>query len=183
MNRRLADAAHDVWDGDLLLFRRRGAIAVAGRGDYTHAAMAGWWGGELMCLEIREFFGGRAVTLASQLKARKQGVDVFRPKIADAERCLAVMAMVRKTGTRYAWHKVAWAALLHLPFVRLYVRPDTSCDRAAESTRPQFCSEAVANAYHVASSRDPVPSLRDRLTEPNDLARTDFFERQFTLVS
>jgi len=35
-----------VRDGDLLLFRRHGLIALAGRGVHSHAAKAAWWGGE-----------------------------------------------------------------------------------------------------------------------------------------
>lgn len=36
-----------VRDGDLLLFRRRGLISIAGRGDHSHAAKAAWWGDDL----------------------------------------------------------------------------------------------------------------------------------------
>jgi hypothetical protein len=38
-------------DGDLLLFRRRGLISIAGRGDHTHAAKAAWWGDDLLFLQ------------------------------------------------------------------------------------------------------------------------------------
>src|SRR3954467_4965930 len=38
-----------ISDGDLLLFRRRGVIAIAGRGTHSHAAKAAWWDGELFC--------------------------------------------------------------------------------------------------------------------------------------
>ena len=40
-----------VRDGDLLLFRRRGLISIAGRGDHSHAAKAGWWDEDLLFLE------------------------------------------------------------------------------------------------------------------------------------
>lgn len=36
-------ARHQVRDADLLLFRRRGLISIAGRGDHSHAAKAAWW--------------------------------------------------------------------------------------------------------------------------------------------
>ena len=46
-----ADVRHEIRDGDLLLFRRRDwlarLIAVAGRSQYVHAAMAGWWSDRL----------------------------------------------------------------------------------------------------------------------------------------
>ena len=38
-------------------------IAIAGRGRHSHAAKAAWWGDDLFCLEVREWHGGRAVTL------------------------------------------------------------------------------------------------------------------------
>ncbi len=40
-------ARPQVRDGDLLLFRRRGLISIAGRGDHSHAAKAAWWSGDL----------------------------------------------------------------------------------------------------------------------------------------
>ena len=64
----LADARAEILDGDLLLFRRRSLISIAGRGEHSHAAKAAWWGGDLFCLEVRELCGGRAVTLASQVR-------------------------------------------------------------------------------------------------------------------
>lgn len=180
--RRFADAEIDVWHGDLLLFRRRGpdAIAVAGRGPYTHAAIAGWWESDLMCLELREWFGGRAVLLASQLAP--QGIDVFRPPCDEVAARATVVAMRAKMGKRYGWSKVFAAALLHLPVARWFVQPHASCDADRPTSLPEFCSEAVANAYHQGYRRDPVPQLSDRLTEPNDLARTSFFDYQFTLT-
>jgi hypothetical protein len=44
-------ARHQVRDGDLLLFRRRGLISIAGRGDHSHAAKAAWWERDLLFLE------------------------------------------------------------------------------------------------------------------------------------
>jgi len=182
LRRALIEARHAVWNGDLLLFPGRGPISVAGRGKYTHAAMAGWWRHELMCVELREWLGGRAVTLASQLAAHPAGIDVFRPVVTDRDRERALDIMIGKAGKRYGYRQVLAAALLHLPVVRYFVRPDTSRDLAEASQRPEYCSQAVCNAYHAASGRDPVPHLADRLTEPSDLARTTFFAYQFTLA-
>ena len=53
----LAEAQGKIRDGDLLLYRRRGAISIAGRGEHCHAAKAAWWDGDLFCLEMR---GGTA---------------------------------------------------------------------------------------------------------------------------
>ena len=77
----LAAAAEHIADGDLFLFRGAGVvsrmISVAGRSEYTHAARAAWWGRILFCLEVREFKGGRAVTLASQVRRFPGVIDVF----------------------------------------------------------------------------------------------------------
>ena len=54
----LADVRPNIGDGDLLLFRRRGLISIAGRGDHSHAAKAAWWEEDLFCLEVREWRGG-----------------------------------------------------------------------------------------------------------------------------
>ncbi|MBC7335922.1 MAG: hypothetical protein H5U01_06585, partial [Clostridia bacterium] len=55
----LNQAQEWIRDGDLLLFRRRGLIAAVGRGEHSHAALAGWWGETLCCLEVRALYGGR----------------------------------------------------------------------------------------------------------------------------
>src|SRR5690242_20741871 len=77
----LADARRYLRDGDLLLFRGRGlvarAIRTAGRSTYSHAAMVAWCHGLCMCLELREFRGGRAVTLESQVRRFPGQVDLY----------------------------------------------------------------------------------------------------------
>ena len=74
----LTEGRSKIRDADLLLFRRRGLISIAGRGKHSHAAKAAWWGNELMCLEVREWYGGRAVTVASQVKRCPGAIDVYR---------------------------------------------------------------------------------------------------------
>jgi hypothetical protein len=73
----LVDARDQVCDGDLLLFRRRGLIATAGRGTHSHAAKVAWWGEDLFCLEVREWYGGRAVTLESQVRKFPGPIDLY----------------------------------------------------------------------------------------------------------
>ena len=69
---------HHIRDSDLLLFRCRDLIAIAGRGEHCHAAKAAWWGNDLFCLEVRQWFGGRAVTLSSQVARWPGRIDVFQ---------------------------------------------------------------------------------------------------------
>ena len=165
-----------IHDGDLLLFRRRGLISIAGRGLYSHAAMAAWWGKELFCLEVREWFGGRAVLLSSQVRRCPGRIGVYRPRVEkwpEFQVDNAVAYMKRLCGSRYGYRNVAAAAMLHLPVVRLFVKPNT--DDESVSKFPPFCSEAIAAACQKGGGVDPVPGLANRLTEPNDLSRSTFF--------
>jgi hypothetical protein len=186
----LAKAEAQILDGDLLLFRRRGLVAIAGRGEHSHAAKAAWWGDDLFCLEIREWHGGRAVTLASQVRRRPGQIDVYRANPANRwpeyDRARASAMMRRLAGCEYGYAGVAAAAMLHLPFVRMVVRAevDDNADHASPGARPRppFCSEACAMVDRVGGGVDPVPHLADRLTEPADLARSPFYKYLLTLV-
>jgi hypothetical protein len=179
----LADARYRISDGDLLLFRRRGLIAVAGRGVHSHAAKAAWWGDELFCVEVREWHGGRAVTLESQVKKAPGRIDVYHTNPANRwpeyDRTRSTMLMRRLAGCDYGYTAVLAAAMLHLPLVRMAVRAEV--DDSAIDRRPPFCSQACAMVDRVGGGVDPVPHLADRLTEPADLARSPFYEYQFTL--
>ena len=173
---RLTDARDRLRDGDLLLFRRRGLISIAGRGVHTHAAKLSWWGDEPFCVEVREWHGGRAVTLASQVERYPGRIDLFRANPEnrwpeyDAE---ASIRYLRKlAGCDYGYASVVSAALLHLPIVRAFVPADT--EDSAVDHRPPFCSQACAMADRIAGGVDPAPYLADRLTEPADLARSPF---------
>ncbi len=176
-------ARPEMRDGDLLLFRPRRRVfgrlvATAGRSNYSHAGMAAWWQRRLMCLETVQGRGGRAVLLSNLV--RSHAIDVFGPDVSGHrfDRLAAVEAMIEITGRRYGWRSLGHAALVHLPLVRLFIRPGT--DDAANGSLP-FCSQAVARACR-AGGVDPVPNLADRLTEPGDLARSRFFRYRFTLV-
>lgn len=171
-----------IRDGDVLLFRRAPGwmgkfISVAGRSEYSHAAMAAWWGERLMCLETVQGHGGRAVLLSTLADDAPGRIDVYRVKRRRFNRQAAVEAMIESTGRRYGWLSLLRAAMLHLPAFRFLAHPET--DDAANGSLP-FCSQAVAAAMR-AGGVDPVPNLADRLTEPGDLARSAALEYRFTL--
>lgn len=175
-------------NGDLLLFRGQGliarAIGTAGRSRYTHAGMALVCHGVPLCLEMREFRGGRAVTLASQVKRFPGRIDLFTPSEAFArlyQRESAAQFMLLKTGHQYNYRGLWKAAWLHLPFIRWLVSPDMRDDAPANGM-PDYCSQAVANAARLGGQVDPVPGLADRLTEPADLARSHLWRYACTLV-
>ena len=177
-------ARHQVRDSDLLLFRRRGLISIAGRGDHSHAAKAAWWGEDLFCLEVREWHGGRAVTLSSQVRRRPGRIDVYQSnplgRWPEYDRDAATQVMRRLAGCAYGYWGVAAASLLHLPLVRLLVHADV---RDADSARrPPFCSQACAMSDRIGGGVDPVTHLADRMTLPADLARSPFYKYLFTLT-
>jgi hypothetical protein len=178
------DVRRTILDSDLLLFRRRGLISIAGRGEHSHAAKAAWWDADLFCLEVREWHGGRAVTLSSQVRKFPACIDVYRAnpegRWPEYDRSGATAFMRRLAGCAYGYAGVLAASLLHLPLVRLIVEPDL-CDREANQ-RPPFCSEACATSDRLGGGVDPVAHLADRMTLPADLARSAFYQYQFTLM-
>ena len=179
-----AAVRHSIRDADLLLLRRRSSISIAGRGVHSHAAKAAWWDTDLFCLEVRQLCGGRAVTLSSQVKQYPGRIDVFQSNPDDRwpeyDREGATEFMRRLCGCPYGYAGIAAAALLHMPVVRWFIRPDVD-DRSVDR-RPPFCSHACAMADRLGGGVDPVPHLADRLTEPADLARSTFYRYCFTLI-
>jgi hypothetical protein len=180
----IAEARQKIRDGDLLLFRRRGAISIAGRGEHSHAAKAAWWDDDLFCLEVMWWQGGRAVTLDSQVQRYPGRIDVFqanpRNRWPHYDRAGAARFMRRLCGCHYGYASVIAASFLHLPIVRWFVRPDMN-DKAVDR-RPPFCSQACVTADRLGGGVDPVLQLADRLTEPADLARSPFYRYRFTLI-
>jgi hypothetical protein len=172
-----------IADGDLLLYRRRVLISIAGRGEHSHAAKAASWDADLFCLEISAL-GGRAVTLSSQVARYPGRIDVYEAnpdnRWPEYDRVGAVRFMRRLAGCEYGWANLLAAALLHLPGIRLFVRAST--DDGSVNRRPPFCSQAVTMAERLGGGIDPVKHLADRLTEPADLARSPFYRYRFTLI-
>ncbi len=173
-----------IRDGDLLLFRRRGLIAAAGRGEHSHAALAGWWGETLCCLEVRGRSGGRVVTLASQVEQFPGQIDVFLAdpdnRWPEFDRRQTVQAMLQFAGTRYGYRNFLRVALRHIPGIRLIMSPKT--DDSAMDTLGPICSQACVMATRLGGGVDPVPQLADELTEPADLARSPFYRYRLTLI-
>ena len=194
-----------IRDADLILKRGGGLIPIAGRGVHRHAGMACWWDLDLMLLEMAPFRGGRAVTLRSQVKRYPGRLDVFETAPGDRwpsfDRAEAARFMRRLAGQDYDYAGIFSISCLHLPLVRLlpcvrrlYRRPWSSGRNSddcrvclgkgdlADRLGPRFCSQAISLACNVGGGVDPVPMLADRLTEPADLARSQFFRYRFTLT-
>jgi len=185
----LAEARGDdaPQDGDVLLFRRgRGVVSYLigqiGRSIYSHVGLAARWGDDWMCLETREWQGGRAVQLARYVAAAPGTIDLFRlcpeqRRRFQPDRAVAYMRDV--AGRPYGWASVLWVGLRRLALVRPFVPPDIQ-DEA--NGRHPFCSMAVSRAYREGGI-DLVPLLADRTTEPGDLARSAALQYYGTLIS
>jgi len=186
--RPLAEVANDILIADLLLFRASGiisrAIRTAGRGVHSHAAKATWHRGTLMCLEVREFVGGRAVTLESQVRKFPRRIDVFRANAAnrwpDWDREASDDYMTSLAGIEYGWGTIAKSALMHLPVIRFLVTPPTA-DEVFDAKRRPYCSAACAMADDYGGGVDVVPHLANWAVHPSDLARSMFYEYRYTL--
>lgn len=180
----LEEAADEIDDGDLLLFRGRGwlstAIAWGGRSAYSHAARAARWEGILFCCEVREWYGGRAVTLASQLPRYPDGIDVFEAnpdnRWPEYDRRGALRWTLAQATGEYGYRALCRAVWQRTRCGRLGAAfADEVCGGAA------FCSQACAAADRLGGGVDPTPHLADGFTEPGDLARSLFYRYRCTL--
>lgn len=183
----LAEAKASIQDADLLLFRGKGIVSrfirTFGRGKYSHAAKASWIKGELFCLEVREWRGGRAVTLSSQVQKFPGQIDVFETnaiKLPDYNRVKADDLMLRFAGIEYGYWDIIGTAFLHAWGIRLIAQANV--DDEFVSKRPPYCSAACAIADRVGGGVDPVPNLADKITEPSDLARSQLYKYRCTLM-
>ena len=123
----LSQVAQQICDGDLLLFRASGLVSrlirAVGRSEYSHAAKAVWWAGDLYCCEVRELKGGRAVTLESQVRRHPGCIDVFETnpdgRWGEYDRSQAAEYMRRLAGCDYGYRGLLVAALRHFLAVAL----------------------------------------------------------------
>ena len=200
------EAEQYIKEGDVLLFRGRGLsswlIKRYGSGVHSHAAMAHWDNDNLECIEFREFKGGRAVSLKSQVETHPDNIDIFRParqihsmnfsgwpenmEAYDREEQIDIFnedtakevtdVMLQLTGLPYGWKNIWKFAKHYLPFARL-AKQNIKDD---DPMNVFVCSTAVAYAFRKAYI-DPVPYLADSAVMPADLARSALFKYQFTI--
>lgn len=172
-------------DGMLCLYRPHGIGLVShlialGSG-YSHATMIGRWGETVMLLETLQFYGGRAVTLSSQVDAESGHWDVFDIAHPAYDRAMALEYMRRFAGQPYGWVNILYASARHLPWIREIVK-DPGLDNKMTSY-PPHCSHACAEAIRLGGGVDLVEHRQDRLTEPGDLAKSPLTKYLFTLVA
>ena len=131
-------------------------ISIAGRGKHSHVAKAAWWGDDLFCLEVREWYGGRAVTFDSQVRKFPGRIDLYRTNPTDRwpeyDRARAItFGCGGWPAVTTVTRAVLTAAMLHLPIVRLAVRAEV--EDGAVDRRPPFCSQACTMADRVGRRR------------------------------
>lgn len=184
MSTNYSQIRHDIWVGDLLLFRRKSAISKYSEGPYSHAALVTWYGSTLLCVESREWHGGRAVTLSSQIQQHPACIDVYRPKITGKQCSAAAELAIRQTGHAYNYRGIVWASLLRMPLLRfLYEKLtlreiDPTANVKSAFYSPKFCSQLVTWCYRAVGF-DCCPGLADAFVTPNHLGHSAGFVKVF----
>tara|TARA_R110000824_G_scaffold282601_18_gene470916 strand:- start:1427 stop:2041 length:615 start_codon:yes stop_codon:yes gene_type:complete len=186
-----AEARSLIQEGDVLLFRGKGLISWLikryGSGVHSHSAIAHWDDDNLECVEFREFRGGRAVSLKTQIETHPNNIDVFRAanvvqygeerfEFTNETAKEVSNIMINLSGLPYGWKNICKLIKHYLPFWRL-AKQNVKDD---DPTKVFVCSTAVAYAYRKAYL-DPVPYLADSAVMPSDLARSSLFRYQFTI--
>jgi hypothetical protein len=96
------EVRNQIRDGDVLLFRAgrqwySRLIAIGGRAEYSHAAMAVWWHDSLMCVEMC-WTGGQAARLSARVAESPTGIDVYRC-VYDGAGWVAASRVIRHCST------------------------------------------------------------------------------------
>ena len=178
----LACAWDSIRDSDLLLWRGPGLISTAGHGVHYHASKLARWGEDIMVLDMTAAKGGDIRLLENDVRKYGGNLDWFQvnPYNLPYDRDGAIRYMRHLVDVRYGYFSVLRASLIHLPVVRLFIGPELDDDY--QSPYPPFCSEACAGADRIGGGHDPVPWLADRLVDPNQLAKSDFYRYMGTLI-
>lgn len=179
-----------VRDGDVLLFKgARGPVAEAirwgSRSDYSHAAMAVWWGDRLMVAESREFRGCRVVPLSTAVAGARVDWFTIDPRLEDdLDRAQLVEEALKHLGEPYGWASILRHVFARLPLlallkslgvlskVPLLGRMVPAKAYSTDDEQPvghMVCSAYVARCYRMGG-RDLVRYRPDSETTPGDLA-------------
>lgn len=202
------EATKQIKTGDVLLFKAPPFPSIGWwitkytGGKHSHVALAMKESEHVFCVEQREFKGGRAVNLKTQVEQNPSRIDIYRPKdiIVSNESVLTESNkefFVKKveyrftpeiakrildtglelTGTSYGW-KTIWNIFKgYAPFVRLVYRDKNGDD---EITKAYVCSTLVTYAYRT-NFLDPCPNIKDARTTPADIAQSSLFDYLFTI--
>ena len=177
----VSELADRMRDGDLVFFKGTSliskVIAAMGGCPVTHVGMIAKVdlnprAKSVLLLEMREFIGGRMVSLANEVENRK-GEMYWIPldplNRFDLDRDAIVDKMVEFTGKQYNYWQVIRAGISHLPFLRFFFKP--SLEDVLSKDLPLFCSACCGYAIQHGG-HDTVHFLANAWTEPCDLYRS-----------
>lgn len=194
------EAEEILQEGDILLFRGKGVISFLIQrytgGLHSHVALASKCNDTWMCVEFREFKGGRSVALKSQVDNNPTSIDVFRPvnsisfqkmnddktitnidkKYTDEMAHAMTQDIISWTGQEYGWKNIFKMFARFVPGARLFQQNINDDDVA----KAKVCSTAVTVALRK-EYMDPVPYLADERVSPADLARSPLLQYLFTI--
>lgn len=183
----LDEVLGELEEGDMLAWRPTGqigyTIAARGRTRYSHVGVFCRCYGLPMVAEVREFLGGRVVSLPTQIREAVGDIDVYKvdtKKFPEFNREGAVRYMLQYAGQGYGYFGVLKLALLHTPYLcRLITR--NANDEYVDDL-PVFCSQAISAADRIGGGVDPVLHVADNSTEPGDLPASHLYEYFCTLI-
>lgn len=182
-----------IYTGDVAGLRNHGPIEATSQSPWTHFGVCVHALDTLWLAEVREFKGGRLVTLSSQVKGYPGQWDIFRPTCPPHVARTAAQLIARQAGHPYGWQSVARAFLLRLNLCRAAVRvavdacewsqadtpqklleldrwlnPDTSdTSKPSDWDEPKHCSQTVAWGFRLAA-RDFSPFDWDLVPHKHD---------------
>ena len=189
-----SEAAPQIQDGDLLLWRphggliarvRGGVVARLTRGEHCHASKAAWKDGILTTIGTEEGRGGVEEPLEPLVRRYPGRIDVYETnpgnRWPDYDRVASIAWTRRHVGEPYGWRATVRCALSRFIFLRWlpWFAPNRDDDA---NGRPPNCSALCSMSDHLGGGVDPVPGLADNATEPVNLARSPFYRYRFTLV-
>lgn len=204
MNVKWIDAKSLLEEGDILLFRAKTHpfalnywIALYTRSIYSHVSLVSLSGGQISCVEFREWVGSRRHPLIEEIQ-RGEKIDVYR--ICSSIQTTTFSGETRTFSTQklefnsetaknitnyaeslinqkigYSWSIIARFVMLFIPFLRLVGYNNIDVEDQAF-----VCSTLVSRAYRKYYC-DLVKNLPDHMTSPADIARSGLITYLFSI--
>lgn len=174
-----AEARERIRDGDVLCFRGRASLSKLimklSHGQFSHGALAFWWGDRLMVLQAEFGPGVQAVPVSRAVGKYDGFVEWY--SLRDEHRTTERIDALRRAAQRHLGEPYS---ALDLVAVGLHYAIGTPLPRTRRSEHEFICSQYVACCY-AKVGLDLAPEKPDIGTTPMDLARSPYLERQGVL--
>jgi hypothetical protein len=161
-----------IRDGDVCAMANGGIVGLVGH--WTHVGVAIWLKNVLMLAEVREWHGGRLVTLSSQVTRYPGKISVFRPACERNVARYAAELVARKAGADYGWRSIQTAIVKRLLFGGRKARWACRDTTPSKFGAKMHCSQTLAWAFRQ-SAKDagslyfPCEGVSDKCVEPTPL--------------